>query len=517
VPPPLTLRQFLVVIAALVIVQLNWSALTVSLKRVLNHTPAVIFCAYRDAIAVVCLLAAATWREQCARPLLRRSDWRHVLFLCLCGVLMFTNQLFNILGILLSTPSMSPMTQPLIPAWTFALATILKLDQSAQLRKLLESRQREARERISAGKEWTHLRRLDRVLLWCHARLPLLRLCGFAGVLVSALGAGLMVLANSQSTTTPQRNPLLGMLMFALNTFSMALSIIVQKVAYNMRPKSMRLPVTGVDIDVAVDPLSKGHSRTDDNVVSPNRSFSPPSSLLEGDEVRLRLLTSDAASPFPSEAARGTGAAAINGTQVDGAMEPGSSLNGDGDDGRLHLSSVASLSEWQRYPISLTAYGYVVCLVCMLLCSTYYIPPSIASGDWRSNFVPPLSAVGPLLFGGVCASALNFALLTWATSRVPPAVVTATWPLQIPVVSVACWLLYGDAMSTLQLAGATVLCAGMAVLVAVNLNTYKLEKEATAMATAAAAAAIGHEAACGDNQDGASLAVNRAPHAHAKA
>jgi hypothetical protein len=72
-------------------------------------------------------------------------------------------------------------------------------------------------------------------------------------------------------------------------------------------------------------------------------------------------------------------------------------------------------------------------------------------------------------------------------------------------------------MSTLQLAGATVLCAGMAVLVAVNLNTYKLEKEATTMATAAAATAIGHEAACGDDQDGASLAVNGNPRAHAKA
>jgi len=496
----LTTREYLLVVGALVLVQLNWSILTTWVKSVLTRTPAIVFCSYRDGVAVICLMLAAWWREDFARPLLRRAGWAlHGGFVLVCGVLMFLNQLANVLGIVFSSPTTSSMTQPLIPAWVFSLSILCALDQSEVLRAFLARRKHAAASLLAqaAGPELARMSFSSRASLWCQARLPVLRLLGGLGVLVSALGAGIMVLGELSNKNSSQKNPLVGLLLFAANTLAMSLSIIVQKMAFKQRTPSApvlsstqqqqqqqqsrktlaaasfsgRAHIPSVT-DVASEtqpadysPPPALYSPSSSSGLSASQSPSPPPSPDRPEEVRLRLLPSSSATDSHSNGSVGSVFGAVSTSEDDDASD-------------LSSTSLVPLSEWQRYPISLTAYGYLVCFLCMFCSSGYYIPAALRSGDWTHDFIPRAPAVPALLFGGVCASAVNFALLTWATSRVPPPLVTAFWPLQIPAVALMCLVCYGDRLGATEATGSAVLCLGMGALVAVQLKTFALEKEA---------------------------------------
>ncbi|CAI5468355.1 unnamed protein product, partial [Closterium sp. Yama58-4] len=112
---------------ALAVVMVNNGVYHVLAKRALSEgVHALVFCVYRDAIALLALLPAAALAERSQHHLMSPKLLLPFFLLGLTGIL--GNQLLFLLGLNLTGPTTAAALQPSIPVFTLLLALLLGLD-----------------------------------------------------------------------------------------------------------------------------------------------------------------------------------------------------------------------------------------------------------------------------------------------------------------------------------------------------------------------------------------------------
>eukprot|EP00118_Oscarella_pearsei_P020650 m.225208 g.225208 ORF g.225208 m.225208 type:complete len:357 (+) comp40011_c1_seq4:39-1109(+) len=125
-------------------------------------------------------------------------------------------------------------------------------------------------------------------------------------------------------------------------------------------------------------------------------------------------------------------------------------------------------SHWSRMPVSVTAWCYFFGTVDIGLASLFYVikcnVSTCSSNPWH---IPKEESI-PIVYAIFIASALCYLLITWANMHISSTVVTAFWPLQVPVAVVLAYFLLGETLGTLDYVGGALIIVGLFLVVVSN-------------------------------------------------
>jgi len=123
-------------------------------------------------------------------------------------------------------------------------------------------------------------------------------------------------------------------------------------------------------------------------------------------------------------------------------------------------------------PITASAYAYAMGSI---LIGLSCVPYGIIWPDVFRNL--DYTVLYPLAYAVFISSALCYGLISYATSLTSATIVTAFWPVQVPVTTIESFIVFGDSPEVLEYVGALFIIAGLITVCIVKYRQEKEEKE----------------------------------------
>ncbi|XP_064403045.1 uncharacterized protein LOC135348687 isoform X2 [Halichondria panicea] len=127
--------------------------------------------------------------------------------------------------------------------------------------------------------------------------------------------------------------------------------------------------------------------------------------------------------------------------------------------------------KWKEYPMAMTGYAYLFGCVYEGLFCLYFV----VTGQFDA-FHLPRQSVPALVYAVFMTSAFCYFLISWSNKYLPSSVMTAFWPVQVVTTAVTAYVLLGDTLTPTQLLSASVIIAGLAMVIYSNRVDEKISK-----------------------------------------
>ena len=135
---------------------------------------------------------------------------------------------------------------------------------------------------------------------------------------------------------------------------------------------------------------------------------------------------------------------------------------------------------WSERPLLVTAWSYLFGAITMILTCVIGYVGRIEMFEFRGStdtFAIPLSTLLPLFYAIFVSSALCYGLITYANKYLDPSVVSAFWPLQVPIAVLLSLAVGLGSITSTQGLGAGLIFAGLLCISFSERRKWSLQKK----------------------------------------